>query len=95
MRVITCRILDACTLLKGLQTTTKHLYTYYQLVFNVGLLMLASTVTSFLSRELRTHRESLHGRCVYNAFEQLCTSVGIVATISYTYYQKNTTKASN
>ena len=61
MRVIMCGTLDACTLLIGQWTTTKkNLYTCYQLVVNVGLLMLASTVTSFLSREPRTHRESLH-----------------------------------
>ena len=48
MRVITCGTLDACTLLIGQRTTTNNLYTCYQLVVNVGLLMLASKVTSFL-----------------------------------------------
>ena len=35
------------------------------------------------------------GRCVCNTFTNVCISVGIVASMTKTYYQKNTTHTSN
>ena len=35
------------------------------------------------------------GRCICNTYANICTSVGIVASMSKTYYQKNTTHTSS